>query len=199
MTDPTDPPPAVSAVSIKLPPFWPADPEIWFAQVEAQFTTRHITAERTKYDYIISSLSPETATEVRDLVLVPPPDTPYTTLKAELIKRTAGSNQQKLQKLLHDVDLGDRKPSQLLRRMRQLWSDRPDDLFLRELFLQRLPSNVRMVLAPLGVGVPVDQLAEMADRIVDVATPTMAAVHAPLRSTQTWFPSGQNSAGCRSK
>ena len=132
---------SVSAVSVKLPPFWPSDPDLWFAQVEAQFATRGITVEQTKYEYIVSALAPDTATTVRDLILTPPANTPYTTLKRELIKRTGGSNQQKLQKLLNEVELDDQKPTQLLRRMRQLWrTDTSEDL-MRELFLQKLPAR----------------------------------------------------------
>ena len=35
--------PTLAAVSIKLPPFWPTDPTVWFLQIEAQFNTRSTT------------------------------------------------------------------------------------------------------------------------------------------------------------
>ncbi len=147
--------------------------------MEAQFATRGITVEKTKFDYIVASLSPAIATEVRDLILAPPRETPYSTLKSELTKRTAGSTQRKLQQLLTEVELGDRKPTQLLRRMRQLGGDRTEDSFLRELFLQRLPNNVRMVLASSGTDVSLNSLADIADRIMEVSTPSIAAFHKP--------------------
>ena len=47
-----------------------------------------------------------------------------------------------------------------------------DGSILRELFLQRLPSNVRMVLASSPESVGIDNLATLADRITEVATST---------------------------
>ena len=140
------PSPAVHAVALKLPPFWPNDPVVWFAQVEAQFLTRNITSQSTQFAYVISSLPPEIAQEIRDLLLSPPSDHPYDTLKSELIPRTSASEQKRLHQLLISEELGDRKPSQLLRKMRQLLGDKVlEDRILRQLFLQRLPTNVQLI------------------------------------------------------
>ena len=164
----------VASVSLKLPPFWPADPQVWFAQVEAQFSTRGVTSQKTMFDYIVASLSREFATEVRDLILKPPTEYPYNKLKEQLIKRTAASEQRRLQQLFNSEELGDRKPTQLLRRMQQLLGDTSgitDRSFIRELFLQQLLANVRMVLASTSDSVSLDNLAQLADKIVEVSAP----------------------------
>ena len=181
------PAPQVAPVQIKLPSFWPKDPELWFAQIESQFATCRITTSRTKFDYVVSLLSPEFTTEVQDLLLHPPEETPYEVLKAELTKRTSASEQRRIQELLSAEELGDRTPSQVLRRIQQLLGNMAgmvDPTLLRELFLQRLPTNVRMVLTPSAGALNLDQLTQLADRIVEASpTPTISATNTTTQLT----------------
>ena len=114
---------ASTTVNIKRPPFWTADPAVWFAQVEATFATKRLNSQKTRFDFMVASLSPEVVTEVRDLVLRPPDTNPYNVLKETLIKRTAASEQGRLQQPFQAEELGVRKDTQLLRQMQQLLGD----------------------------------------------------------------------------
>jgi hypothetical protein len=165
------------AVSIKLPPFWPADPALWFAQVESQFHIRGITSQRTRYHHIVGALTPDIASEVRDLLLQPPLDRPYDELKAAIFARTSESAQHRVQQLISGEELGDRKPSQLLRRMRHLVGDANvgDDL-LGQLFLQRLPSNIRVILSGTADALPLEKQAELADKMHEINTPVLTTI-----------------------
>ncbi|XP_028412501.1 uncharacterized protein LOC114535338 [Dendronephthya gigantea] len=157
---------ATYSISIKIPPFWPSDPELLFAQVEAQFAVKQITVQHTKYSHVIAALSPEAATEVRDLILTPPDANPYDVLKAALTERVSLSKRRKLHQVLHAEELGDRKPSQLLCQLQQLSGITDSDL-LRELFLQRLPSNVQVGLLS-HPGKPLAELAVIADGMIQL-------------------------------
>eukprot|EP00794_Sanderia_malayensis_P020686 gene20686-biopygen17073 len=159
----------VAAYNLKLPPFRPHDPTIWFAQVEAQFRTKNITTQRQRFAHVVSVLQPEIAEEVREILLSPPILNPYDTLRNELIKRTSLSEQKRLHQLLNAEELGDRKPSQLLRKMQQLLGEqRLDQKIFRQLFLQRLPINVPLILASTTDEMALDQLASLADKILEV-------------------------------
>lgn len=175
---------ALTPVSIKLPPYWPSDPQLWFVQAEAQFALRGINVQKTMFDYVVACLSPEFAAEVREIIIQPPAEEPYNKLKALLIKRTMASEQKRLQQLLNTEELGDRTPTQLLRRMHQLLGDKAltlDKSFLRELFLQRLPAPVRMVLAATTEATSLDELATLADRIMEAQSVNsfISAVNSP--------------------
>ncbi|CAN8021943.1 unnamed protein product, partial [Ixodes persulcatus] len=164
--------PQVAALAIRLPPFWPADPQLWFAQVESQFVLRRITDQKTKFHHVVSALSSTDAAEVRDIIIAPPPVTPYAVLKDEVVCRTGLSEQRRLQRLLTAEELGDKTPSQLLRRMKQLLANATiDDTLFRHMFLQRLPNDVSMMFASAD-SATVEDLAKLADRIIDVSNPS---------------------------
>uniref|UniRef100_A0A1X7UWZ2 Peptidase A2 domain-containing protein n=1 Tax=Amphimedon queenslandica TaxID=400682 RepID=A0A1X7UWZ2_AMPQE len=166
-------PATVLYVSLKLIPYWPADPLIWFAQVQAQFDTKGISSQKTKHDYVVSSLSPDIATEVHGLIIKPPTSDQYKALKAALIQRITASQQLQIRQLFQGEELGDRKHIQLLRRMEQLLGNQGSEhtATMLKLFLQHLPSNVRMILASTPGDNTVKDLVTLADKIVEVTGP----------------------------
>jgi len=65
----------------------------------------------------------------------------------------------------------------------------PDGTFLLELFLQRLPANVQMVLASTRDGTSIEGLTQLADKVVEVAVPpSMSNVSAPVQSSEIQQP-----------
>ena len=134
------------AVSLKLPTFWTSQPEVWFAQAEAQFNLRGITTDDTKYFYVLAALDQQTATRLLDLISQPPADNKYRTLKDRLISTFGLSKYERASRLLHFRPLGDSKPSALMDEMLALLGDHPPCLLFEQLFLERLPEDIRIQL-----------------------------------------------------
>ncbi|XP_070389310.1 uncharacterized protein [Dermacentor albipictus] len=132
-----------SYAALKLPDFWPSDCELWFVHIGAQFRSHRVTSQGAKYDNVVSALNPTTAAFGRDILLAPPADDLYNTLKRELLRRTTDFETRLIQQLLSSEELRDRKPTELFRRMTQLLRTSPsstDSKIIRELFLSVYPA-----------------------------------------------------------
>ncbi|BHF82041.1 hypothetical protein SprV_0802517700 [Sparganum proliferum] len=166
-----------------LPSVWLGDIALWLRTVESRFAFRQITREDTKFHYVVAALPMEIATDLRDIIDCPPTEAPYTALKEALISRISLSTQKRLQRLISEEDLGDRKPTQLLRRLEQLADGQKlDATMFKQLFLQRLPPIVQAILAPNIPSSTVQTLAETADRILEYYQPPVT-VNVASRST----------------
>lgn len=157
----------VARVSAKLPPLWKNRIEIWFIQVESNFQLAGITCDLTMYNHVVAAIDPDTLSAVSDILISPPKEKKYDTLKARLIQEYSQSETQKIRQLCSELQLGDEKPSHLLRKMKDLaGSTFQDQTFLKTLWLQRLPTEVQAILSISSEDV--DKLAIMADKILDV-------------------------------
>ena len=159
---------STASVSLRIPEFIPDDPELWLAQLEAQFRTARISAQQQRFSYLAASLPRHLASDVRDILIHPPETNPYDALKKALLVRTTCSEEKRLRQLLSGISLGDRKPTQLLRHMKQLAGNVPmDDAFLRQIWVQALPESTQSILSVLTDKLSLDDLAASADRVLE--------------------------------
>lgn len=151
-----------------LPAFVKDRIDLWFILVEAEFKASRIRSDDTKYNLVIRSLDAETIQRITDILYKPPEKDKYETLKQTLLKRISDSREQQLHKLLKEMVLAERKPSQLLREMRDLAAGAVNDDLLHQLWLDRMPAYIRPLLVT-SEKLNLSALSEMADRILEVS------------------------------
>lgn len=160
----------VSRVAVKAPPFWKNNPKLWFAQIEAQFEIAGIAKDETKFNHVIAGIESHILDSIQDLVINPPEKDRYSILKNRLIETYAESDSSKLRTLLQGIELGDQRPSILLKRMRDLAGKHFSEDLLKSLWLDRLPANVKLVL--VASNEELNNLSVMADRILEIVPQT---------------------------
>lgn len=158
----------IASVAVKPPPFWKSNPALWFVRLESQFSLAGITVDDTKFNYVISAVDSDILNSVSDIILKPPENEKYKTLKEKLIDLHSESEASKIRTLLQGLELGDQRPSQLLTRMRALAGDTVGEALLKSLWLSRLPSGTQTILAALNEDL--NGLAAVADKISDLAS-----------------------------
>ncbi|CAB0045137.1 unnamed protein product, partial [Trichogramma brassicae] len=122
---------------------------------------------------ILTVLNPETISEVSDIIRAPPAQDKYTTLKDAIVARLTDSPDTQLHKLLGTIELGDKKPSQLLLQMRTLAGARASNDILRVRWLDLLPDSTRRLLTIIK-NQTIDELAAVADELHAVGPSVMA-------------------------
>ncbi|XP_075163114.1 uncharacterized protein LOC142235741 [Haematobia irritans] len=130
----------MARVSVKIPPFWRSNPALWFKQVESQFITSGIVSDSTKFHTVVGSID------------------------ASIL-----SEEKRLRRLLREIEIGDKKPSALLREMSTLAANKVSEEVLKSLWMQRLPKQTQIILYVSSESL--NKLAQMADKIADTAEP----------------------------
>jgi len=173
----------IARVSAKIPEFWKNRPKLWFAQVEANFQTSGIVADETKFNTLVASIDASILECCEDVVTNPPAVDKYQTLKECIIKEYTGSEMQRVNKLLSELQLGDRKPSRLLSEMENLAGENILNDALETIFLAKLPRHTAEIIgAATGT---LKQRALVGDKVQEIGSMGINAVATTPSSTDS--------------
>ncbi|XP_011699128.1 PREDICTED: uncharacterized protein LOC105456630 [Wasmannia auropunctata] len=166
----------IKSRQITLPPFYKQNPRLWFAQIELAFANHNITSDTTKFRQLAAQLSGDVLDSVSDIILSPPRENKYETIKKRITTAYDKGDERRLRRLLRGNEIGE-KPTAYLYRLKSLTTGQCSEPVLGSLFLEQLPDQVRTILAITGAQ-DVASLAEIADKAMDIIKPPILAISA---------------------
>lgn len=150
-------------------------------QLESWMDINSIRDDHEKFLLLKMSIEPETYREVATALSNPHPGREYENLKSSILKAFTDSEAKRVQALLGGIQLGNRRPTQLLAEMCSLYKG-PKDTIFEELFLSRLPPTVRGILVsmkqPGDHKQSIELIAQNADSIIEQTSGPSSTVNA---------------------
>lgn len=143
--------------------------EAWFNSMEYWFDASGIMADRQRAATICAAIDPNALAQLTDILLEQPDIGKYEFVKTKVIAHFADSEQRKLNRLLSEMPLGDKRPSELYHEMKRVAGNVLGEAALKGLWSQRLPEAARPVIAA-STGTAAE-FTRIADTIVDALAP----------------------------
>lgn len=138
--------------------------ETWFVQLESWFSLNKIRSDKTKFDTVVAYVDGKLLSQVYNIVSDPPEYDKFLALKSAIIANFGDSEQRRIQKLISGLQLGDKRPSHLLNDLRKI-GGKVDDNLLKNLWMQRLPSQAKSIVAAAKGSL--NELAIVADAVCE--------------------------------
>jgi len=155
-------------LALTPPVFDGTNSQIFFLKLERYFNHYNIKDPQLKFTVTINCINTQDFSQILENCIREANSVadPYSLLKTRICTETTPSAEEKLKKLLSFQKLGDLTCVQFLNNLKTNVSpDQVNSPFIREIFLQGLPSDVRAILA-IGTYANLDSMAIAADKVI---------------------------------
>lgn len=139
--------------------------EAYFYSLDFWFEASSISNDSRKFNIVLASVPPTKLMELRPTIEAAPLEAKYQYIQQKLVEHFSDSQQRRLQKVLKDMVLGDRRPSELFNDMKRAAGATLSDSILHDLWVSRLPPYVQAALIATNVAM-VEKL-KIADSITE--------------------------------
>ncbi|XP_058130143.1 uncharacterized protein LOC131286271 [Anopheles ziemanni] len=158
---------AINTMRINPPDMNIEDLQSYFWALEHWFAASGITEtmDARRYHIVLAQLPARSRPDLRPLLDAAPAGNKYEFAKRTIIAHYEESQRSRLQRLLSDMVLGDRKPSQLLAEMRRTANGAMSDSMLLDLWIGRLPPHIQC--AVIATPAAAAEKARVADAVMD--------------------------------
>lgn len=150
---------------IRMPVLTNRNIEAWFRSMDHWFRASGIFDDGQRCETVLATIDTEVLDQLNDQLERMPQIGKYDFAKRVLIAHYADSEQRRLNRLLSEMPLGDKRPSELYHQMKQVAGNVIGEAALKSLWAQRLPETARPVIAATNLSAV--EFTRMADTIVD--------------------------------
>lgn len=159
---------AVVYARLPLPHMSSSNIESWFTTMDFWFTASGISSDKQKTATVLAALDPSVIAQLTDVISSMPPTDRYDYVRSKIIEHFADSEQRRLNRLLSELPLGDRKPSELYYEMKRVAGNTLGEAALKGLWIKRLPDIAQaVVVASSGSAT---EFTKIADSIWDAVS-----------------------------